>query len=82
MRIAQMLGRDSKAARYSIPQHFRTAPCENFGGVLTLVALTRKEPPGANALQGAAHPLNLPSHCNGFHGFSPCALALFGRQSA
>jgi hypothetical protein len=63
-------------------RHFRTAPCENFGGVLTLAALRRKEPPGANALQRAAHPLNLPSHCNGFHGFSPCALALFGRQSA
>ena len=47
---------------------------------MTLAALTRKEPPGANALQRAAHPLNLPSYCNGFHGFirfvAECEFAL------
>lgn len=26
-------------------------------------------------------PLNLPSHCKGFRGFSPCARALFGRRA-
>jgi len=30
------------------------------------------------ALPRAAHPLNLPSHCKGFHRFSPCALLYLG----
>jgi hypothetical protein len=40
MIIAQVFGRDGS-------RHFRTAHCLNFGGVLTLAAVKRKEPPGA-----------------------------------
>src|SRR5216684_4004434 len=40
---------------------------------------TRRAARSYAALRRAAHPLNLPSHCKGFYGSSPCALALFWR---
>ena len=63
MTVAEMLAAIPKfqSRRLLRSQHFRTAHCVNFGGVLALAAVERKEPSGAMVRYNGR--LTTPSTC-------------------